>query len=416
MLLEEGKTSGRLRPSFEAYRHLLQQVAQMEHQSCLLLTSREKPAILRMLEGRRTGVRSLRLSGLEATACEQLLAEHDITGTLEEQNRLREMYVGNPLALRIVAETIADLFGGELKQFLSVGTAIFGGITELLEEQWVRLSPIEQTILYWLATVCEPATLDELLRMLVVPLACQEVLDAVDSLHRRSLIEQGQRAGSFTLHSVVLEYVTNRLIITASQEIQHGTLGTLNLLREHSLLQAQAKQYVQQTQKRLLLMPLLVCLQRAYQGRAEVEAQLLRLLDTVREQDKDTQGYGPANLVALLKLVRGNLSGLDLSRLSLREASLQGVEMNDTNLSGLCCVHASSVRRSMLSLPLLLARTDTTGQPLIDREKYEYGRRLVKCYTESGKPILTIHLPSPSVRTVIRSPAEVMMGASSCGM
>src|SRR5207302_907862 len=65
-----------------------------EHQSFLLLTSREKPAALRALEGSRTLVRSLRISGLEAIACEQLLAEHEVTGSPEEQDRLGEIYVG----------------------------------------------------------------------------------------------------------------------------------------------------------------------------------------------------------------------------------------------------------------------------------------------------------------------------------
>src|SRR3989454_2058127 len=69
VLLEEGEVLGRLRPGFEAYGHLLRQVAQTAHQSCLLLTSREKPAALRALEGNRTPVRSLRLVGLEAAAC-----------------------------------------------------------------------------------------------------------------------------------------------------------------------------------------------------------------------------------------------------------------------------------------------------------------------------------------------------------
>src|SRR5437016_10195298 len=78
VLLEEGDVRGHLRPGFEAYGHLLRQVAQTGHQSCLLLTSREKPAALRALEGPKTPVRSLRLLGLEASACEHLLAEHEL--------------------------------------------------------------------------------------------------------------------------------------------------------------------------------------------------------------------------------------------------------------------------------------------------------------------------------------------------
>jgi uncharacterized protein YjbI with pentapeptide repeats len=47
----------------------------------------------------------------------------------------------------------------------------------------------------------------------------------------------------------------------------------------------------------------------------------------------DKQGYGPTNLVALLRNDQGNLRGLDLSDLALRGAYLQGVEMQDAALS-----------------------------------------------------------------------------------
>src|SRR2546426_2936212 len=329
VLLEEGEVLGRLRPGFEAYGHLLRQVAQTAHQSCLLLTSREKPAGLRALEGSRTLVRSLRLSGLEATACEQLLAEHEVSGSQEERACLGAVYEGNPLALGIVAETISDLFGGQIDPFLSGGMVVFGSITQLLDEQWARLSPLEQTVLYWLAIVRETVTLDELLAVLVSPLSHGQVLEAVDGLRRRCLIERGQRAGSFTLQSVVLEYVTTKLVTTASQEIQQGWLLRL---REHGLSQAQAKEYVRQAQQRLLLAPLLARLQSMYQGRAEVEGQLRAGLDVLRERAEEAQGYGPANLVALLGLLRGELRGLDLSHLTLRGVYLQGLKLQDTTL------------------------------------------------------------------------------------
>src|SRR2546421_260293 len=331
VLLEAGDVLGRLRPGFEAYGHLLRQVAQTAHQSCLLLTSREKPAGLRALEGSRTLVRSLPLSGLNAAACAQLLAEHEVSGSQEERARLGALYQGNPLALRIVAETIADLFGGQIDPFLSGGTTIFGSITELLDEQWARLSPLEQTVLYWLAIVREPVTLEDLLAVLVSPLAHVQVLEAVDGLRRRCLIERGQRAGSFILQSAVLEYVTTKLVTTASQEIGQGRLLRL---REHGLSQAQAKEYVRQTQQRLLLAPLLARLESMYQGRAEVEGQLRAGLNALRERAEEAQGYGPANLVALVRLLRGDLRGLDLSHFALWRASLQGGKHQDANLSG----------------------------------------------------------------------------------
>jgi len=107
-----------MRAGYEDYARLLRQVAQTEHQSCLLLTSREKPRDLVALEGGRMPVRPLRLDGLDAIASAQLLAEKDVAGTTPERERLIELYVGNPLALKIVAETIVELFGSEIALFL----------------------------------------------------------------------------------------------------------------------------------------------------------------------------------------------------------------------------------------------------------------------------------------------------------
>ena len=81
------------------------------------------------------------------------------------------LYSGNPLALKIVAETIVDLFGGEIGLFLAGGTLIFGSITDLLDEQFARLSALEQSVLCWLAIAREPVTLDELQALLVAPMS-----------------------------------------------------------------------------------------------------------------------------------------------------------------------------------------------------------------------------------------------------
>ena len=330
-LLSEGEARGHLRPGFEGYARLLRRVAGTAHQSCLLLTSREKPAELRALEGRRSPVRSLRLVGLDAAACDQLLADNEVVGSQEEQARLIERYAGNPLALKIVADTIADLFGGEIGPFLEEDTLVFGSIADLLDEQVVRLSALEQTVLCWLAIVREPVTLEELHAVLIEPLPRGQVLEAVDGLRRRSLVERGQRQSSFTLQSVVLEYVSARIVAEVASEIEQGRLWRLI---QHGLCQAHAKEYVRLTQERLLVAPLLSRLQSTSQGQANVEERVCSLLDQLRERAQDAQGYGPANLVALLRVLRGDLRGLDLSRLALRGVHLQGVEMQDATFSG----------------------------------------------------------------------------------
>src|SRR3989440_11677636 len=237
-LLEEGEVRGHLRPGYEGYARLRRRVGETGHSSCLLLTSREKPAELRALEGSRSPVRVLRLVGLEAAACEQLLAEHELVGSPQERALLVERYEGNPLALTIVAETIADLFGGAIGPFLQEGMVVFGNIAELLDEQFARLSALEQMVLSWLAIMREPVTLEELLAGLVMPLPRVQGLEAVDGLRRRSLVERGRRPGSFTLQSVVLEYVTAHLVERGVDESQQGRLS---LPIQHGLEQGPAR-------------------------------------------------------------------------------------------------------------------------------------------------------------------------------
>ncbi|HEV2579219.1 MAG TPA: NB-ARC domain-containing protein, partial [Ktedonobacteraceae bacterium] len=58
--LQEGQDSGHMRPGSEGFARVLRRVAETEHQSCWLLTSREKPSELVPLEGSRAPVRALR--------------------------------------------------------------------------------------------------------------------------------------------------------------------------------------------------------------------------------------------------------------------------------------------------------------------------------------------------------------------
>ncbi len=46
------------------------------------------------------------------------------------------------------------------------------------------------------------------------------------------------------------------------------------------------------------------------------------------------QGYGPGNIINLLRRLRGDLRSVDLSRLGILGVFLQDVEMQDANLVG----------------------------------------------------------------------------------
>jgi WD40 repeat protein/predicted ATPase len=156
-----------------------------------------------------------------------------------------------------------------------------------------------------------------------------EGVEAVESLRRRSLLEWGP-GGTFTLQPVVLEHITARLVDGVADEV---LAGEPRLMLSHALVKASARDYVRRSQERLIAEPLLERLHGTLASAAAVERQLLALLDTWRGRPAAEQDYGPGNVVNLLRLLRGDLSGLDLSRLSIRQAYLQEAAMQDASLA-----------------------------------------------------------------------------------
>jgi len=329
-LLASGDREGGYLPGYEGYGRLIGRLAESAHQSCVLLTSREKPREIEPLEGMRAPVRSLGLAGVDEQAAQALLTDKGLSGTPAAWQRLVASYAGNPLALKIVAQAISDLFNGDLDRFLQEGELIFNGVRPVLRQQMGRLAPLEHLLLTWLAVLREWTPLDTLAQVLHPRVLRAQLLEALEALGRRSLLERGQQA-SFSLQSVVMEYLTDALGERLSEEI---VLDDPQQVRRVALEQAQAKDYVRQTQVRLLIHPLLERLRSELGADALVEAHLLRLLSQFRSEDAATQGYGPANVISLLKDLRGHLRGLDLSRLAIRGAYLQGVEMQDATLAG----------------------------------------------------------------------------------
>src|SRR5690348_6138349 len=329
-LLSSGDSEGNYLPGYEGYGRLIQRLAESAHQSCVLLTSREKPREIEPLEGVRSPVRSLRLSGMDEQAAQELLSDKGLSGTPAAWQRLVASYAGNPLALKIVAQAVSDLFGGDLDRFLEEGELIFNGVRPVLRQQMGRLSALEHLLLTWLAVLREWTPLDTLVQVLHPRVLRAQLLEAMEALLRRSLVERGQQA-SFGLQSVVMEYLSDELSERLSEEI---VLGDPQQLRRVALSQAQAKDYVRKSQVRLLVQPLLERLHAELGAEAQIEAHLLRLLEQFRTEDAVKAGYGPANVITLLKALRGHLRGLDLSRLFIRGAYLQGVELQDATLSG----------------------------------------------------------------------------------
>jgi WD40 repeat protein len=327
-VLEAGANSAVYRTGYEGYGRLLQRLGEARHQSHLLVTSREEPAECVPPEGTRGAVRALRLEGLDEPAARALLVNRGLEGHAADWAALVGRYGGNALALLIVSATIRDVFDRDIAKFLTEGQAVYGGIRRLLEAQVARLSPAEHAVLSWLAIEREPVRFDELAGDAGASMSRRAALEAVEALGRRSLLEHAEGGAAITVQPVVLDYVTNRLVEQARQEIERGEL---ELLMTHGLVKAQAREYVRRSQERLIGAPILELLTANY-GDAETERLLLELVEGWRYRPPAEQGYGPGNVVNLLRLLRGDLREVDLCGLAIRQAYLAEVDAQDASL------------------------------------------------------------------------------------
>lgn len=366
-----GSQAGQCRPGYEGYGQLLKRVGEVPHISCVLFTSREKPREIVPLEGERTGVRSLPLKGLNPTEGQQLFHQKgQFTGTEREWQLLIEHYGGNPLALKMVAAGTQELFNGRIAfvlEYAEHGILIFEDIGDLLERQFQRLSVVEEEVMYWLAINREPVSFAELLADIVTSSSQRLVPSAIKSLLQRSLIEKSGE--HFFLLPVLMEYTTQRLVKQVYQELVGEKSVRLRLFQTHALIKATTKDYIRETQKQLIVQPLLEQLLLEMGSQQQLVILLQDVLEQQRHQAAILTGYAGGNILNLLAHLQINLQGYDFSNLNIRQADLQCVNLAEVNFQNTAfnkSVFAATFK-SVLSIALspdgkLLATGDIDGQ------------------------------------------------------
>ncbi|PLZ69949.1 NB-ARC domain-containing protein, partial [Fischerella thermalis] len=325
-ILRSGSRAGQYQEGYEGYGEMFRLLGEATHQSCLILTSRENPKEVSLLKGRALPVRSLQLRGLKVDDAQEILKVKGLSATEKEWQVMTERYAGNPLALKIVATTIEDVFDGNVTDFLRENTAVFGDIRDVLDQQFERLSHIEKDIMYWLAINREPITLSVLREDMVSPVPSPKLLEALESLLRRSLVEKN--AATFTLQPVVMEYVTQVLIEQVCEEI---ATENIELFRCHALMKATAKDYVREAQIRLILQPVINGLLTVFRSKKGIEKQLTKILARLQEESPQEPGYTAGNIVNLLKSLGIDFTGYDFSHLSIWQADLRKVNLHHVN-------------------------------------------------------------------------------------
>lgn len=385
-ILESGDYAGRYREGYEGYGQLIRCVTETCHQSCLMLTSREKPTGLDSKEGSTLPVRTLQLAGLQSAEAQELLKVEDLSGLEDDLTKLIQLYQGNPLALKIISTSIQILFNGNISEFLEQGTAVFNGICRLLDQQFNRLSELEKQVMFWLMINREPVSLSEL-EVDIVPLISRpKLLEALESLSLRSLIEKAtptlieKSATCFTQQPVVMEYMTEQFIRQVYEAIAKEDI---QLLMKYALIKAQAKDYVRASQIRIILEPIASKLLANFRTK-DIESKLNQILLKLREEFSTLPGYCGGNVINLLHQLKFDLTGYDFSHLAIRQAYLPNATLHRVNFTHTDidrCVFAETFGgiTSVAFSPdgQLLATSDTRGDIQIWQVKD--GKQLTTC-------------------------------------
>ncbi|MEM7064494.1 MAG: NB-ARC domain-containing protein [Cyanobacteria bacterium P01_B01_bin.77] len=349
------------------YRQLLQTIGKSQHEnplhSCVLITSREKPRELVASEGEQLKVRLLPLTKLTYDDAQEILNQTGLReGDVEQRRKLIDSYSGNPLALKLAATTVKDLFAGSIQQFLDRQQLVFDDLREALKQQFSRLSPLEKEAMYWLAINCLPTSFYKLQADIVSLSNKKDLIYTLRSLERRSLIEIRSAGSEFTLQPIVMEFVTQNLVKRVVKELtipsDRGTsnnepVSSISLLNNHSLFKADADQSTQDIQTQRLLTPVLDALKELYGGADNTQQQLEVILDTHRKNSVYKTGYFGGNLFNLMAQLSKeinkskDLSHKNFSNLAIWQADLEGVKLTGTKFNN--CSLEKSAFTEMLS-------------------------------------------------------------------
>jgi len=338
--LKSGSLQREYEPRYRGYGELFQRVGlgrpnDPTHQSCLVLVSREKLPEIVAQEGATSPIRSLALKGLDTESARKILIDKGITGTAADQDRLVNQYTRHPMSIKIAANTIQELFDGHIAEFLQQSPFLFGRISGLIDQQFKRLSPLEQEVMVWLAinrgNPGEGVRITDLQQDILPPPSLPELIEILNSLAQRSLIEKN--IGTFSLHPIVLDYVTHRLIDQAYEEVCNPEVLP-QVWVQYALMKAQAKAYVREEQQNKILEPLLQRLRQTLTSDAAIAQCLMQLLAMLRGKSSQEMGYAGGNVINVLQRLSEDLSDRDFSRLTIWQAYLPDATLHRVNFSG----------------------------------------------------------------------------------
>lgn len=188
------------------YCELFKRVGESKHQSCFILTSRLKSYQITPLEGKTRPVRVFHLKGLQVKDIQEIFStKGTFKATADDWNQLIKIYTGNPHILNRIAITIQQLFDGNITEFLQQKITVFGRFVDDLNAEFENLSDVAKATIKSMVIHHQPISFSELRNKISSSVSSQELLEALEILQARFLIDS--KAGMFSLQPMMLEYV-----------------------------------------------------------------------------------------------------------------------------------------------------------------------------------------------------------------
>jgi hypothetical protein len=206
MLFSSRQLAGQYKTGYEDYQLFFKLIAEVCHQSCLILNSWEKPREIARLSKDDRPVRCLVLGSL-GEAAKEILNSQKLSDE-ETWSTLIDIYQGNPLWLEFTATLIRELFWGRVSEFLQCEMPILDeGLQSQLSLPFRRLSAAELAVMVYLANQPEPLAVSQIFNK--IPFSPSEIVNAVRSLGSRFLLDaiEEEKITLFSLNPVLKQYV-----------------------------------------------------------------------------------------------------------------------------------------------------------------------------------------------------------------
>jgi AAA ATPase domain len=204
-LFSSGTLAGNYTEEYREYRELFRRIWETNHQSCVLLLSREEPSELAAIAGKNSSMHSLPLGGVGAGGREIFRAN----GLRDEEqwDDAIEYLGGNPAYLESVSIAINKLFGGKVSEFCKYEELFLTEeIASRLTHQFNRFSDSERAVIRSLAGETMTVNISTLISSLNISPA--DIGNAIVSLGRRGLIDRTETDDGtfFSLKSIVKQF------------------------------------------------------------------------------------------------------------------------------------------------------------------------------------------------------------------